>query len=957
MSSFLSSFVGSTFPLFGTTLLLAVMVVAGYTFATSVVAGANGKPRAIQAARFGAYGTVALIGVAVLCLAYAFVSHDFRIRYVAHYSDRSMSLWYLLTALWGGQDGSLLWWLFLLSLYIGASVFWLGKKHLELQPYFIATMMVVVIFFCVLMAFAANPFGTSVAGARPDGEGLNPLLQNFYMIIHPPSLYVGFVGCTIPFAFAVAALITGRLDHEWIVVSRKWMLFAWMFLGIGNTLGMLWAYEELGWGGYWAWDPVENAAFMPFLTASAYVHSVMIQERRGMLKVWNVFLICLTFFMTIFGTFLTRSGAIASVHSFAQSSIGTYFVWFLVALAAFSITLVLYRWPELRDLPPTPRLRKAAIATGWIVFLAFAPGTYLLLGKVAMPAAAKVGIFALSAGAIVYVALEVVFRRMTADLVLESKRPRFESILSREFTFMLNNWGLLSFLLFVLVATTFPMITEAISGDKVSVGPPYYNAWVQPIGLVIFGLMGIGTLFGWKKTSEAALKRAFFWPTLSMVVVATLHFTIGKRFGYPAVVWSDAVYGGALGAILRAFNAFTPVVGIALCVFNAAIIVQEFVMLFKARNKTGADKTPSLLWWLGGIPGFLFTLVTLSPASRRRYGGYIVHLGIVLMFFGFTGKSWTLDKEATLQQGETIEVGDYRLKYVAPRMELDVTKRMVFADIDVLDKTGRMLGKVAPAKFIYKRMPESPTTEVAMLHSLRDDLYVVVGTMNPQTKTASLQFHVNPLVSFIWFGCIILIGGSIICMWPQLEPRESRVWAFARGGASVAASVCLGVILALTPARAFAQSTGPMPHSGTVHLLNDEEHAFFSKMRCMCGGCARDLLSTCPCGQADDARNEARAKLAAGKTQQQVLDEYVAQWGQAAMAIPPDKGAMKAIYALPLAAIAAGGVGLVIVIRRWRKRAGGAEGVRASSVPSTKRSAARDEYDARLDDELKDLDG
>src|SRR5215471_13418643 len=393
-------------PLFGKLVLYAIMIAAAYTFAVAVVSG-RGRPRYLQAARLGAYGTVSLIGLAILCLAYAFVTHDFRIKYVAHYSDRSMSTAYLFTSLWGGQDGSLLWWLFLLSIYTGVCVRWLKGKFRELQPYIIATLMVIVLFFCVLMAFAANPFSTSIAGARLDGEGLNPLLQNFYMIIHPPSLYIGFVGCTVPFAFAVAALVTGRLDHEWIVASRKWTLFAWLFLAIGNTLGMLWAYEELGWGGYWAWDPVENAAFLPFLTASAFVHSVMIQERRGLLKVWNVSLVCLTFFMTIFGTFLTRSGAIASVHSFAQSSIGTYFVWFLIGLAAFAITLILYRWPELRNLPPTWQLRKAAVATGWVILGVCGPGFVLVADKLAMPMGVKILVLAVVAGAAVYVGIEL----------------------------------------------------------------------------------------------------------------------------------------------------------------------------------------------------------------------------------------------------------------------------------------------------------------------------------------------------------------------------------------------------------------------------------------------------------------------------------------------------------------------------------------------------------------------
>src|SRR5262249_37637354 len=427
----------STFPLFGSTLLLAVMVVASYTFAVALSAVATGRMKPLQAARFGAYGTVALIGVAVLCLAYAFVSHDFRLRYVAHYSDRSMPTVFLFTALWGGQDGSLLWWLFLLSGYIGACVFSLGKKHLDLQPYVIATLMGIVVFFCVLMAFAANPFSTSVSGARTDGEGLNPLLQHFYMLIHPPSLYVGFVGCSIPFAFAVAALATGRLDAEWIQACRKFTLFALLFLAIGNTLGMLWAYEELGWGGYWAWDPVENAAFMPLLSIAAFAHSVMIQERRGMLKVWNVFLICLTFFMTIFGTFLTRSGAIASVHSFAQSSIGEYFVWFLGFVWVFCATLIMYRWPELRGITPTPQLRKAAVASGWVVMACFAPGAWVLSGKAGnLSASVRVAIFSVVIGIAVYAAIELVFRRMTKDLKLKANRPRMESVLSREFTFL-----------------------------------------------------------------------------------------------------------------------------------------------------------------------------------------------------------------------------------------------------------------------------------------------------------------------------------------------------------------------------------------------------------------------------------------------------------------------------------------------------------------------------------------
>jgi cytochrome c-type biogenesis protein CcmF len=951
MASLLHVF-GSTFPAFGASLLLGAMVVASYTFAVALAAGASGRVRTLQAARFGAYGTVALVGTAVLCLAYAFVTHDFRIRYVSHYSDRSMPLHYLLTALWGGQDGSLLWWLFLLSAYIGACVRWLGNRHLELQPYVIATLMAIVLFFCILMAFAANPFATNVAGAHADGDGLNPSLQNYWMVIHPPCLYTGFVGCSIPFAFAVAALATGRLNHEWIVASRKWTLFAWMFLGVGNTLGMLWAYESLGWGGYWGWDPVENAAFMPFLTASAYVHSVMIQERRGLLKVWNVFLIGLTFFLTIFGTFLTRSGMIASVHAFAQSAIGNYFVAFLLLLVAFATTLVLWRWPELRDVTPSPRLRRAALAAGWLVIGMCVPGL-LFVWRLSLPVAWRVMTIALVAGAAVFVALEIVFRRMTKGLDVRTQRPQIESIFSREFTFLLNNWVLCSLLLFILVATTFPLISEALTGEKVSVGPPFYKAWVQPLGLVLLVLMGVGTLFGWKKTSPQALRRAFRAPLAAMGVAAALHFAFGRALlGFPAVVWSEPIYPGVLGSVLRAFNAFMPVIGLSLCVFNWAVIVQEFVMLFRSRAQARAtESTPRVLWWLGGLPGLLHTLFTLSPQSRRRYGGYIVHCGIVTMFVGFTGQSWNVDREASLYPGQSYEVVDYKLTYVGARMELDNSKRMIFADLDVY-KRGRYQGRLSPGKLIFKKQPDSPITEVAINHGVRDDVYVIVGSINPANKNlAAFQVHINPLVTWIWFGCLILITGSVVSMWPQIEFGESRIWAGARGVAATAASVVFGIMLGATPA-AHAQT---MPGAGTVHIENDTERSVFGSLRCMCGTCARDLLSTCTCETAAEARDRIRAKLQAGEGRDQILAEYAAEFGPEALAVPPNRGAFRVIWAVPVAGIGLGAFGLAWLVRRWRGGGGGddAPPPPAQSPPSL----GTDSYDSRIDEELKDLDG
>jgi cytochrome c-type biogenesis protein CcmF len=705
-------------PDFGTALILAILVAAAYTFALAVVA-ARRRPRWLPAARQAAFGTVALSCVAVLVLAYAFISHDFRIRYVAHYSDRSMPVAYLISSLWGGQDGSILWWQFLLSGYIAACLWWVRGRYLALQPYIIATLMVIVMFFAVLMIFSANPFSTSIAAGRADGEGLNPLLQNFYMAIHPPSLYLGFVGCSIPFAFAMSALISGRLDSEWIVAVRKWMLFAWLFLSIGNALGMLWAYVELGWGGYWAWDPVENAAFLPWLTSTAYVHSTMVQERRAMLKVWNLFLICLTFFLTIFGTFLTRSGAIVSVHAFAQSNIGTYFIWFLGLIAAASVALILLRLPQLRS------------------------------------------------------------------------EGRIESAASREAAFLANNWALLGATVFVLVATTFPLISKALFKEAVTVGPPFYNRWMVPIGLSIFLLMGVAPLFGWRKTSPSALKRAFIAPASAALLVAIAHVAFGDRLGFPAFVPGDPIVPGALGIALEKLGSATPLITATLAALNITVVIQEFWRGVAARRKGKDESIPT-------------ALINLVSKARRRYGGYVVHFGITLMFIGFLGQAWGVNKESSLKPGGVMIVDRYAIRYDAPRSEVDPNKRMSFVDLTVLRAgSDTELGRLSPAKFAYKKNPEMPTTEIAVLHSVRDDLYVVLGSLGAD-KTASLQVHINPLVSWIWLGVLFLIFGASISLWPDVPVAQLSPWAKLRLATSTLVALALALLLASMPARAFA---------------------------------------------------------------------------------------------------------------------------------------------------------
>lgn len=723
-------------PEFGTGVLYAILVAASYTLAISIAAG-RGRPRLLQAARLGAYGTVALVGLAVLVLAYAFVSHDFRISYVARYSDRGMSTPFLIAALWGGQDGSLLWWLFLTSLFSGICVWWLRRRYLELQPYVIATQMSIIVFFAVMMIFATNPFLTSSAGAPADGNGLNQQLRDIYMIIHPPSLYIGFTSSAVPFSFAIAALATGRLDNEWIVATRKWMLFSFLFLSIGNVLGMVWAYVTLGWGGPWAWDPVENAAFLPWLTASAYVHSIMIQERRGMLKVWNVILICLTFFLTIFGTFLTRSGLIASVHSFAQSGIGIFFVYYMAVIIAVCAALIFYRLPKLQ-----------------------------------------------SEGA-------------------------FESVLAREVAFLLNNWGFLSLMVFIAVATTWPMITEKLFDQKSTLGPTFYNQVVPLIALVVYAMMGVAPLLGWRKTSPELFKKSFRWPVAAMAVTAAAHLAFGARLGFPAFVKADPIWTGTLGAALAKIAYVYPFVTIALTAFNIAVVVQEFARGISARQKSAEQK--------GDKEHPLASFFLLIAKSRRRYGGYLVHVGIALMFIGFVGRGWSVDKEASMSPGDTVPFEGYTVQYVGPRMEVDKEKRMIFADVDVL-KGDRKVGRLSPGKYIYKSMGDSPSTVVARHITVRDDLYMIVGMVNPQTKIAAFQMHVNTLISWIWIGALVLVIGTVIAMWPEIALEEAGAWSYVRVASGVATAVLFGVILASGAGMAYAEAPMRAPRAATTPL-------------------------------------------------------------------------------------------------------------------------------------------
>src|SRR5438093_2237030 len=414
----------------GSFLLLACFVICSYAAVISVVGARRGSRPLIESGIGAFYLVAALMTCASAVMINALLTDDFSIKYVAHYSDSVQLLFYKITSYWGGLDGSIMFWVFLLSVF-GSCAVWVNReRHRELIPYVVATISTVQMFFLYLMVVHKNPFSTFLTTVPADGNCLNPLLQNYWMAIHPPSLYTGFVGMTIPFAFCIAALVTGHLDDSWLRAVRRWTMFAWLFLTFGLTLGMIWAYEVLGWGGYWGWDPVENAGLLPWFTATAFLHSVMVQERRGMLRVWNVTLVITTFFLTIFGTFMTRSGVVQSVHAFGEDRwLATLFTAFMILIVTFSFGLVIYRLPLLKA------------------------------------------------------------------------RHELDSWASREAAFLANNWILLFSAFFVLFATMFPTLSEAITGERITVGPPFFNKWMLPIGLVLLFLTGIGPLLAWRKST------------------------------------------------------------------------------------------------------------------------------------------------------------------------------------------------------------------------------------------------------------------------------------------------------------------------------------------------------------------------------------------------------------------------------------------------------------------------
>jgi cytochrome c-type biogenesis protein CcmF len=650
--------------IFGSFALILALVTAAYAFIAGIVGIKTRNPLAIKSARRAGLAMLPLLTLAVACVVYGFLTNDFTMAYVAEHSSMHLPTIFKFAALWSGQEGSLLFWSWLLSMYTFAVVFTNRGKHPELMPYVGVVMTGVEFFFLLLNNFAANPFSilgvTSASGAvtivsQSNGHGLNPLLQYPEMVIHPPMLYLGYTGMTVPFAFAMGALLAHYPGEKWIHLTRRWMMMAWLFLTCGILLGAHWAYAVLGWGGYWAWDPVENASLMPWIMGTAFLHSVMMQEKRGMMRVWNIWLVFSAFLLSILGTFLTRSGVVSSVHAFAQSSIGGWFLGFLGIL---------------------------------IVFCA---GAYWL----------------------------------NRDYLKSDNQ--LDSVISRESSFLFNNLVLLAAAFAVLWGTLFPVISEAVQGSKISVGPPFFNRVNVPIALFLLFLTGVGPLLAWRKTSAESLWKNFAWPMAGGLLA-----------------------GGV--AYIEGFREFYALVCFILAVFVTLTVASEF---YRGARVISSHSGLNIFQSIG----------RLTMRNTRRYGGYVVHFGIVLIFVGIAGQAFNVKRKADLAPGSQMTIGPYTLYCQNFDQENGPNYTADEATLEVFQH-GRPTMMLFPERRYF---PDSGVIEtmVSIHSSLARDLYVVYSGPDPQNNQPVINAYLNPLVKWIWLGGIVVLLGTILAMLPS----------------------------------------------------------------------------------------------------------------------------------------------------------------------------------------------
>ena len=661
--------------------LVLTFIASLYGIGAALYGEIKKKPQWVDSARNAMLLTFPLMTVSALAIVMLLVNYNFEVEYVASVTSRSMPTYLRITALWGGQPGSLVFWTWLLAAFSSAVTLRNWQRDREFLSWVVIVCLVTVAFFLLLVIFFENPFVSlwqmpkgeviaqmfKPAGAAlftpQDGSGLNPLLRHPGMIIHPPMLYLGFVSFVIPFAFAIAALVTGRTDDRWIRITRRWTLWAWLFLSLGLILGGRWAYDVLGWGGYWGWDPVEISAFLPWLTATPFLHSVMIQEKRGMLKRWNMFLIILTYDLMIFGTFLTRSGVLSSVHSFAQSAIGPLFFAFIGLTLITSLYLLSRRWDELKS------------------------------------------------------------------------ETEMTSLLSRESLFLINNLLFMGILVICFWGLIYPLISEVFTGQKVTVGPVFYEQATSPMWLALLLLMGVAPLSAWRASTARTLGRALWKPTAVSLVVLVAIFVGGVHsFGSLLALW--------------------------LCAFVFIVTLYEFYRGAMARRKRAGENFFVALWRLMG-------------RNRRRYGGYILHIGVILMAIGIIGiEIFQTETQGTIPLGGEITLGRYTMVYDSLSEFDTLDNRGVSRAVVSVYKDGEYKGELYPRRdFFYES--RQPMTIPGLRSTMEDDFYVLLVDWQPiSTQNATFKIYHNPLVNWLWIGSFVFILGTLVAAWPEKEAKK-----------------------------------------------------------------------------------------------------------------------------------------------------------------------------------------
>ncbi len=640
--------------------LVLALIGAAYVVVAAPLGHSSGAPQMVASARNAVFVVAGLMLVALAILAYSFLTHDFGVNFVASNSSRAMPWYFTVGALYGGQAGSLLVWAAGLAVFSALAV-WVNRRRLPaIMPYAMATMMFVQVFFLIILVFLSNPF-ERLPFDLADGRGLNALLRDPGFLIHPPFLLMGFMAWTIPFSFAMGALFSGRLDSQWLKAARPWVLAAWAILGIGLLLGAWWAYHVLGWGGFWGWDPVENVALLPWLTGTAFLHSVMVEERRGMFRKWNMLLILITFALAIFGTFVVRGGLLSSVHNFATSALGPAFLSFLGVVLAVSLFMFVKRLPLLKS----------------------------------------------SQG--------------------------FDAVLSKESGFLLNNVLLVGVAFATFWGTIFPLLTEAFQGSRITIGPPFYQQVNGPILLALLVLMGIGPLLAWRQASWESIRRNFRWPLAA------------------AAVWAIVMVAG-----LRVSNPWT-VAGVTACTFVFGVVVLEYYRGVRARRRATHEAYP-------------LAVASLVARNRRRYGGYIVHLGILLIALGVIGVNLhQKEADVTLAVGESATIGDYTLTYRGIDQRRGTDSTVTQATLDVF-RDGKRINVLHPSRVVFDGQESLPISRIAIRTTVKEDLYVLLAAWDDQVAT--FLMFVNPLVLWLWVGGGVFLFGTLVAVWPERQPAR-----------------------------------------------------------------------------------------------------------------------------------------------------------------------------------------